>query len=61
MKMINTWAKFFLKYIISYPPLTCVIPATSNPKKLLDNLSAGNGKLPYENLRKKMVEYFEGL
>jgi Aldo/keto reductases, related to diketogulonate reductase len=58
---INTWAQFFLKYIISHPAVTCVIPATSNPKNLLDNVNAGDGKLPDEKMRKKMVDYFEGL
>ena len=58
---MHTWAQFFLKYIISHPAVTCIIPATSNPKNLLDNLSAGEGKLSGEKLRKKMVEFFEGL
>ncbi|MDB5223794.1 MAG: aldo/keto reductase [Chitinophagaceae bacterium] len=58
---INTWAHFFLKYIISHPAVTCVIPATSNPKNLLDNLSASEGRLPDEKLRRNMVEFFEGL
>src|SRR5438045_8013190 len=58
---INTWAQFFLKYIISHPAVTCVIPATSSPKNLLDNLSAGEGKMPDEKMRRKMVEFFEGL
>lgn len=56
---INSWGQFFLKYVISHPAVTCVIPATSNPKNLLDNLSAGEGKLSDEKLRRKMVEYFE--
>ena len=56
---MNTWAQFFLKYIIAHPAVTCIIPATSNPKNLLDNLGAGNGKLPDEQMRRKMVEYFE--
>lgn len=58
---MNTWAQFFLKYIIAHPAVTCAIPATSNPKNLLDNLIAGEGKLPDEKMREKMVEYFEGL
>ncbi len=57
---INSWAQFFLKYVISHPAVTCVIPATSSQKNLLDNMRAGEGKLPDENLRKKMVQYFEG-
>lgn len=58
---MNTWAQFFLKYIIAHPAVTCVIPATANPKNLLDNLGAGEGKLPDEKLREKMVKFFEGL
>jgi diketogulonate reductase-like aldo/keto reductase len=58
---MKTWAQFFLKYVISHPGVTCVIPATSNPKNLLDNMKAGEGKLPDEKMRKKMVEWFDGL
>lgn len=52
---INSWAQFFLKYIISHPAVTCVIPGTSNPKHVVDNMQAGYGKMPDENVRKKMV------
>lgn len=56
---MNNWAQFFLKYVIAHPAVTCVIPATSNPKNLLDNMSAGNGKLPDDSVRRKMVEFIE--
>jgi len=56
---IKSWGQFFLKYIISHPAVTCVIPGTSNPKHLADNMGAGYGKLPDEDGRKRMVEYFE--
>jgi diketogulonate reductase-like aldo/keto reductase len=58
---IQTWADFFLKYIISHPAITCVIPATSNPSHMEDNLIAGEGYLPGEEDRKNMLEYFERL
>jgi diketogulonate reductase-like aldo/keto reductase len=58
---MDTWAQFFLKYIVSHPAVTCVIPATSSAKNLLDNMRAGEGKLPDEKLRKKMAEFFEQL
>ena len=58
---MNSWAQFFLKYVIAHPTVTCVIPATSNPKNLLDNMSAGIGKLPDESVRRKMVEFMDGL
>jgi len=56
---IKSWGQYFLKYIISHPAVTCVIPGTSNPKHLADNMAAGYGKIPDEDGRKKMIEYFE--
>jgi len=58
---IKSWAAFFLKYIISHPAVTCVIPATSDPAHMKDNLSAGEGAMPDETGRKKMAEYFDKL
>ena len=36
----TSWAQFFLKYVIAHPAVTCVIPATDNPRHLADNLAA---------------------
>jgi len=58
---IQSWAGFFLKYIISHPAVTCVIPATSSPLHMKDNLAAGKGMIPDEKGRKRMVQYFEEL
>ena len=58
---IHSWAAYFLKYIIAHPAVTCVIPATSNPNNLLDNLNAGEGKLPDEKLVKMMREFIRKL
>lgn len=55
---ITTWAAFFLKYIISNPHVTCVIPATSKPAHLKENMAAGLDPLPGETIRKKMSDYF---
>jgi len=57
---INSWGQFFLKYILSHPAVTCVIPGTSDPKHLLDNMGAGFGKMPDAAARKKMAEIAEG-
>lgn len=57
----KSWAQFFLKYIISHPAVTCVIPATSNPEHLKDNMGAGFGRLPDENTRRRMLEYIKQL
>lgn len=50
-----TWAQFFLKFIISNPAVTCVIPGTANPKHVLDNLGAAMGPLPDQKQREKMI------
>lgn len=52
---INSWAAYFLKYIVSHPGVTCVIPATSKENHVKENMEAGYGNLPD---RKRMVEYF---
>ncbi|MCE7038815.1 aldo/keto reductase [Dyadobacter sp. CY312] len=54
---IKSWAQFFLKYIISDPGVTCVIPGTSDVKHITDNLGAGFGQLPDVQGRKKMLEW----
>lgn len=56
-----SWGQFFLKYILSEPHVTCVIPATSNPEHLADNMRAGYGRLPNQQERKRMVEFMASL
>ena len=57
----GSWAQFFLKFILSHPAVTCAIPATSNPKHLVDNMQAGRGRLPDATMRKRMVELMRSL
>jgi len=40
-----TWAQLFLKFVLSQPTVTVVIPATSKPRNMTDNLHAGVGAL----------------
>jgi aryl-alcohol dehydrogenase-like predicted oxidoreductase len=42
----HSWAQLFLKWIVAHPAVTCVIPATSRPEHLRDNMQAGVGPLP---------------
>jgi len=56
---IASWGQFFLKYAISHPAVTCVIPATSKARHMLDNAGAGHGPLPDERQRARMVEYLD--
>ncbi len=50
-----SWAQLFLKFIVSHPAVTCVIPATAKKAHLLDNLAAGRGPLPDDKLRDKIA------
>ena len=57
----NSWAQFFLKYILSNGAVTCVIPGTSKVNHLVDNLQAGTGRLPDAVTRKKMIDFIDKL
>jgi len=52
----ESWAQFSLKYILAHPAVTCVIPATSNPKHVADNMGAGTGRLPDDATRQRIRE-----
>jgi len=57
----TTWAQFFLKFILSHPAVTAVIPGTDKPEYMLDNLQAGRGALPDAAMRKRIVQYWDAL
>jgi len=58
---INSWAQYFLKWIVSHPAVTCTIPGTGRPEHMRDNLAAGHGVVPDERGRKRLQEYFDAL
>src|SRR6185436_865164 len=58
---IDSWAQYFLKWIVSHPAVTAAIPGTARPDHMRDNLLAGHGVMPDENGRKRLAEYFDGL
>ncbi len=53
----SSWAQFFLKFVVSHPAVTCVIPATSKAQHMRDNMAAGFGRMPDERQRKLMIQY----
>lgn len=57
----NSWAQFFLKFILAHPAVTCAIPATRNPDYLVDNMGAALGRLPDAAMRRRMVQYMRSL
>ena len=56
-----SWGQFFLKFIASHPDVTCIIPATSKLKHMVDNMAAGYGRLPDAQLRERMIKTIEAL
>ncbi len=57
----TTWGQVFLKYLLGNPAITAVIPATSNPAHMADNLAAGHGPMPDAKQRQALVASFERL
>ncbi|TDF84045.1 aldo/keto reductase [Pseudomonas sp. H9] len=55
---ISSWAQLFLKFAISHPAVTAVIPATSRPERQLDQLKAGSGPLLSDAQRRQLIEQF---
>jgi aryl-alcohol dehydrogenase-like predicted oxidoreductase len=54
----TSWAQLFLKYNISHPAVTAVIPGTTKLAHLEDNQRAGRGRLPDAAMRKKIEEFW---
>jgi diketogulonate reductase-like aldo/keto reductase len=54
---IGSWGQFCLKWVLSNPAVTCVIPGTSKPRHMIDNLGAGVGPLPDELQRERMRRF----
>jgi aryl-alcohol dehydrogenase-like predicted oxidoreductase len=51
----GSWAQLLLKFVVSHPAVTCAIPATSRVEHLRDNMGAGRGRLPGEELRARIA------
>ncbi|MCD9032316.1 aldo/keto reductase [Luteimonas sp. Y-2-2-4F] len=55
---ISSWAQLFLKFAISHPAVTAVIPATGKPDRQADNLRAGTGELLSQAQQDELVALF---
>ena len=53
---INSWAQYFLKFILANPAVTNIIPATSKPNNMIDNAEGGYMPIPGISLQKKMLD-----
>ena len=57
----DSWGKFFIKFAAAHPASTCVTPATSKAKHMLDNIGAAYGDLPDEGMQKMMIDFVAAL
>ena len=55
---VTSWAQMFLKFAISHPAVTVVIPATGKPERQLDQLKAGRGPLLTAAQQQELVRQF---
>lgn len=51
----SSWAQIFLKFVLAEPAVTVVIPATSKPGNMADNLAAGSGAMPDARQRERIA------
>lgn len=54
----TSWAQLLLKYCISHPAVTAVIPGTTKLTHLRDNQQAGRGRLLTAELRKRFEDFW---
>ena len=57
----SSWAQFMLKYAISHPAATVVIPGMTKAHHVDDNMMAGRGRLPDQEERRKMAALYDAL
>lgn len=55
---VGSWAQMFLKFAISHPAVTTVIPATSRPDRQIDQLKAGYEPLLSQAQRQALIKQF---
>jgi aryl-alcohol dehydrogenase-like predicted oxidoreductase len=55
----QSWAQFFLKYIVSHPAITCAVPGMARPEYVVDNLGAARGRLPDVAMRRRMEQFID--
>jgi diketogulonate reductase-like aldo/keto reductase len=51
----SSWAQILLKFVLSHPAATCVIPGTGRADHMRDNALAGAGRLPDAALRARIA------
>lgn len=57
----TSFAQLFLKYIVSHPTVTTVIPGTRRVAHLEDNANAARGTLPDAAMRKRIEQFYDAV
>ena len=57
----KTWAQFCLKYVLSHPAVVVAREGTTDAAHMLDNIGAGFGRLPNEEMRKRIAALVDSL
>lgn len=55
---IGSWAQLFLKFALSHPAVTAVIPATGRLDRQLDQLKAGQGPMLTQAQQQALIKQF---
>jgi aryl-alcohol dehydrogenase-like predicted oxidoreductase len=55
----DSWAQFFLKFLLSNDAVTAVIPGTDKAEHMKDNLGAGRARMPNPAARQRMIALIE--
>lgn len=55
---VGSWAQMFLRFAVSHPAVTVVIPATGKPERQADNLKGGIGPLLNAAQQAELVRLF---
>lgn len=58
---IESWAEYFLKWVVAHSAVTCVLPATSDPAHVAENMRALRGALPDAPMRERMWRHVSAL
>lgn len=57
----DAWAPLVLKFVLSHPAVTCVIPATTKPAHVRQNLAAASGRMPDARMRERIAAHIRAL
>lgn len=57
----TSWAQLVLKFIVSYPAVTCTIPATTRADHVRENVGAAREPLPDERMRQRIAATIAGV